>query len=249
MKKLTSLLILGLAVTQFAYAQNLVSRDSTIRYNYAYGAGGNIIMDTVVETSNVVQQIDSMNGSYSDEIFGELAGNIQYSASVDITLGHIYEVTGSLSNFTKLKGGGSTFVSAAATGAGSAFIASTNPGNDMNLYFDVANSINFHLYGNLTFTESELGPGNVVALQKWDGASWQNTFTTFSLAGQQGDFNINGILTAGQYRMKSQIVVDAVNPQSTAGVYAYNLEVVPEPITMFAIAPAALLFARRKKKN
>jgi hypothetical protein len=245
--KLITLTVLAV-MTVTSFAQSLTGRSSTINYSYVYGAGGDTHNGSNGNTVTDLLSSDLQSDGFTGMTSGTLPGNQAYAAFVDSSMSHAYSVYGSLSNFNYIGVEADSYVNATQSGLGSALMASSNPGNELILNFDVAAPIDYHFYGFLSYDPSEQGPGNVIALQKWDGIVWQNVFISYTLPDQQGSFDYTDTLVSGEYRIRSAIALSAINNESVSGVYAYGFEVVPEPVTMFAIAPAIMFFARKRKK-
>jgi hypothetical protein len=248
MNKLTSICVLGLSLASFSQAQNLTARTSTQNYNYIYGAGGNVHTDTFSEIRNNVVDSDGMNNAFADSASGPLPGGFTYSAGVGVQLDQAYSIYGPLSNFTKVivESGASAH---ADTVNGTAQLLSANPGNGLVLNFELANPTDYHFNGFIESSPTEVGIGNYIALQRFDGFVWQNTHNTIFLPGQQGSFDYSGTLSAGQYRLTSANSVTVFGNEDVFSSYSYNFEAVPEPVTMFAIAPALMFLARKRKKS
>ena len=102
--------------------------------------------------------------------------------------------------------------------------------------------------GNLTRDPDVIATGNSVDLQRWDGIVWQNVAGTLFLSDFQGDFDDAGTLSAGLYRLRARMGMNASPNQSLHGTYNYDFQVVPEPATMALAAPLLLVLKRRRKK-
>jgi|GEM_PF-4781204 len=247
MKKITLTCVMALVAVVSAQAQNLTARSSTQNYTYVFGAGGNVNNDTYLEEDFVLEASDGMSHSYSDSTSGTLPGGVQYTAGVGIQMSQAYSVIGSLTNFSQIIAESSSSAYTE-TVNGSAQVLSANPGNGLVLNFDLANQVDYRFRGSILSSPSEVGIGNLVALQRYDGITWQQVHTTIFLPGQQGSFDYTGTLNSGQYRLLSSNAVTISGNNAVSSDYSYNFEVVPEPVTMFALAPALMFLARKRKK-
>lgn len=248
MNRFTSICVLGLSLVSFSQAQNLTGRTSTQNYNYVFGAGGNVHTDTFSEVRTDLVDSDGMNNAFADSASGTLPGGVQFTAGVGVALDQAYSIYGPLNNFNQviMESGASAH---ADTVNGTAQLLSANPGNGLVLNFDLAGPTNYRFNGFIESSPTEVGIGNYIALQRFDGIVWQNTHNTIFLPGQQGSFDYSGTLSAGQYRLTSANSVTAFGNEDVFSTSYYNFQVVPEPLTMFVIAPALMLFARKRKKS
>jgi len=226
-------------------AQTITAHQTTLNYNYVFGAGGdsNVGDDEVIDTN--LAFTDSEHLEYSGFTSGTLPGGTPYTAGVDTELDTSYLITGSLSSFEEISVEGRSWGRATGTGAGIGLMISANPGNQTIFNFSVAGSMDYRLQGQIS--GDEVGVGHLVALQRWDGIVWQQVFTSWSLPGLQGSFDVNGTLNAGDYRMLSHIAFKADTNETWNNSYNYTLTAVPEPITALGLLPA-LWFMRRRRR-
>ena len=214
---------LSIALAGSARAQTLVSRESTLNYNYVYGAGGdshtgnNTVPDTTLLASDTEQTGDS--GATSGTLPGDPPR--PYSAGVSCDLEHEYAVAGPLTSFRSITATGSTLVTAASSGFGTAQMIAANPGNSLTLYFNLSAPIYYSLNGVITLDEAGFASG--VALQRFDGIVWAQVFNSIFLPGGQGAFSSSGTLNPGQYRISSSIALDAFGNENKTGTYNYTL--------------------------
>ncbi len=232
------------------FAQNITGRNSQLNYNYVYGGGGDSNVDSVNDLYSTLNLGDMHSNGYTGSTSGVLPGGTPYAASVYSELNQMYSINGTLSNFTGITASATTRVTTSSSGAGTALMNSSNQGNSLTFFFTVGSaSVDYTLTGNVTVPPSEAGFATHVTLQKFDGITWQMVYTSIFLPGSQGTVNSSGTLLSGDYRMVSEVALNSFGNEDWIGSYNYDLQVVPEPVTMFAIAPALMLLARRKRKN
>lgn len=184
---------------QFGMAQvSISSRSSTVSYNYVYGFGADTHSgsDTLTKTALVAndQILIPMQGSTS----GTWAGTFDYAASVQGTMQNSYSVYGPATNQTRIRLTGTNVLSAAASGFGLATLSARNPGNEQTVFFTVGTGLSYRLLGNVAFTP---GGDGYLALERWDGFTWQKLWYSWLLPGLQGPFNILGSTGAGSYKL------------------------------------------------
>lgn len=236
------------SVSSFSIAQTLTGRQSTLAYNYVYGAGGDTHTGGDNDIFTTLNNGDTHTNGFTGATSGTLGGNQPYAANVFSELNQQYTVSGTLPNFTGISASASTHVLAQASGLGGALMNSSTPGNELRFNFTLADTQQYSINGNVTVPVSEAGFASHVSLQKWDGITWQYVFTSIFLPGSQGNFSSSGNLTAGDYRVVSAIALNAFAGEDWTGTYNYDLQVVPEPVTMLAVAPALMFLARKKRK-
>ncbi len=244
------LLTLALTATLVATssAQIIVSRDTTMRYNYLHGFAANGVSDdvefnetTLVDTfTNTMSYASGNNGTWQ---------NLPWEAGVTGQLDQEFTVTPGGNGFSRIQSTAQTLLSSYQSHVGSVLNYSANPGNQLIMRFDVANTADYTLTGNVTVDEDEAGAGTLVALQRFDGIVWQQVHTTLFLDGYQGDFDHSGNLDAGEYRLVSQLGMTISGNTSVAASYNYDFQVVPEPATLTLALPLLLALRRRKQKN
>lgn len=231
-------------LTALCSAQELTGRYTELNYTYVYGAGGDSHSGSDSVVDNILLQSDSEHLDFSGSTSGTLSGN-PYTAGVSTILDTDYSVLGALTNFQRVTASASSWGTAPASGPGLGLMISANPGNQTIMSFNVANSMEYRLQGSIF--GGETGAGHLVALQRWDGITWQQVYTSWSLPGLQGSFDVTGTLGSGQYRMLSQIAFKADTNETWSNGYNYTLTAVPEPVTALGLLPA-LWFMRRRKR-
>ena len=238
--------VAALAVT--SNAQTMVSRDTTMNYNYLHGFGANGVDDAVSFDDTTLVNSFNHNVTWQSQNDGSWAGE-PWTAGVWGDLNQSFEITPSGGGFSQIDAAADSHLSAFQTHVGGALNYSTNPGNQLILNFNISSATDYTLTGNVTIAESEAGAGTLVALQRWDGIVWQQVHTTLFLSGMQGDFNYAGTLMAGEYRMVSAISITAFGNQDLAGSYNYQFNAVPEPGSMALVSAGVLFWARKRKKK
>jgi hypothetical protein len=94
--------------------------------------------------------------------------------------------------------------------------------------------------------------GGSVILQRFDGFIFATIFNTLSLPGEQGAFNLDLELTAGEYRLigdsnASAFAFAGGAASATAeNSWSYDLTIVPAPASALVLAAGGLLRRRRR---
>lgn len=213
---------LALALAHSARAQSLISRESTLNYNYVYGAGGDSHTANITIPDNTLLASDSEQTGDSGATSGTLPGDPPrpYSAGVSCDLEHEYAVAGPLNNFRSITATGYSNAVTSSSGFGTAQMIATNPGNSLTLYFDLSTPVYYSLSGSIALDEAGFSSG--VALQRFDGIVWAQVFNSIFLPGGQGAFSSSGTLSPGQYRIGSSLAVDAFGNENKTGTYNYT---------------------------
>ena len=222
----------------------MTQRASTLIYNYVYGAGAdtNVGGDTILDP--ILLQTDAEHAQFGGQTSGFLPGMQPYAASVQCTLDHQYEIFGPFAGFQGVTAGASTFVTAAASGLGSALMNSNNPGNELFLYFTLGATVPYRLFGFVSTPAPSAF--TFVALQQFDGLVWQYVFYSAFLPGQQGNFDVAGALTPGSYRLWSAIALNAGANQGLSATYHYEFGI-PSPAGAGLLGLAAVAGLRRRR--
>lgn len=192
---------------------------------------------------------DSRSMSFSDTQSG--TSPLPWSASVAIMLEQEFAVTGSLNNFATISGSLVSNNSTSTSGIGTAGIFSVVPGNLLELIFEVGNSMEYELAGNILFTGNS--SRSSVNLSRFNGSSFSTLYTSNSaINGTSGTFFNSGTLTSGIYRLRMQGEVPGVANAaftSQADFQFSNLSAVPEPATMSLLALGGILALYRRKRK
>ncbi|HLO96949.1 MAG TPA: hypothetical protein VK171_00025 [Fimbriimonas sp.] len=248
MTKVTFICALGFVLAGFSQAQMLTSRTSTQTYTYVYGAGGDSHTDNFSEVDTTLVNSDGMFNDFNGSTSGVLPGGTPYSTEVWVDLAQAYSITGPLSSFESIIVESNSSAQAANFN-GTSQMMTTNPGNGLIFEFTVSSPLDYRFSGGITSSPSEVGAGNFIALQRWDGIVWQQVHNSLFLPGQQGSFDYNGTLSSGQYRLTSANALVAFDNEAVTSVYSYEFQAVPEPLTMLALAPGLAYLARKRKKS
>lgn len=247
MKFKTSLVFGMLAVASLAHAQNITSRTGEMSYTYVYGAGGDTHSDSYSNVKTAILDIDFDDALYTGSTSGVLPGGTTYAAGVDTIQHYDYAITGPTSSFSSISASCSTAITTTAYGAGTAQLLSSNPGNQQIFEFTLDSAVDYTLSGIIATSLTNAGSTNYVELRRFDGITWQIVYTSNFLPNQQGTIASAGTLTAGQYRLRSAIALNAFGNQSLSGAYNYQFDIVPEPATCLLAIPA-LALGRKKRK-
>lgn len=228
-----------------AHAQTLTGRSSTLNYDYVYGAGGDTHADGDLVADNALLAGDIEGAGFSGWTSGVLPNGQAYYAGVFSDLDLQYTVNGPLALFQSIHAGATSAVAASTSGAGSAVMLASNPGNGLILNFTIDNPTTFRLTGSISHPNPMAF--SFVALQYFDGIVWQNGIfnSSIHLPGGVGPFDISGTLAPGLYRMNSALALNAQPNQQLAAAYSYQLTV-PEPATLSIMLLGLLVAARRR---
>ncbi|MBS1705170.1 MAG: PEP-CTERM sorting domain-containing protein [Armatimonadetes bacterium] len=238
-------LLSGLTLAQ---AQTITARSSTLNYFATYGHGGDVVKNPSDSlTATDLLQSDSKGLALSDVQNGTYLSG-QYFTSVDVSLNHSYQVSGPVSNFSRIDAQlHSSFVTSAsgAAGAGSGG-QSVQPGNELLLDFTTA-GFRYEFLGSSTYQSTGANvPHSKAELLKWNGSNWSFLESTIFSNGLVR----TGTLGAGTYRLLVWGETKSLNSTAFANTTLVfkNLDAVPEPATL-AILGASLSFVLRKKRR
>lgn len=244
------LLVASAGVAASAAAQNLTLRSSDARFNAVYGGGGDTFTPNGTAGSSALESASSIALAFADSRSGFILDdpNRPWGASVSSASGHSFAVTGPLDSFSKIVASGSTGVTASSSGEGLANIISSE---DLELRFSLTSTKLMRLRGAVNLNPDGQNLAGQVALQKFDGIVWGQVFNSWFLPGQEGSFDNTYNLTAGDYRILGNSSGNAfhrVRP-SQDNDWNYELEVVPEPLTLLALGVGALGLMRRRNRR
>lgn len=243
----TTLAVGMIAVASLAQAQNITSRKGEMSYTYVYGAGGDSHSDSYSNVKTAILGSDFDDAFFTGSTSGVLPGGTPYAAGVGTNQHYEYAVTGPTSSFSSISASGSTTVTTTTSGAGTAQMLSSNPGNEQVIEFTLDSSVDYTLSGMIETSLTNAGTANYVDLRRFDGITWQIVYTSIFLPNQQGTIASAGTLTAGQYRLGSGIALNAFGNQNESGSYNYQFDVVPEPATCLLAIPALALLRKKRK--
>lgn len=221
-------LALAMCACSLASAQTLVSRASHIVYNAVYGGGPDVWTPSDDVMDGTLLSGDDEFLHYSDSQAGFILDNPErpWSAEVSITAEHAYEVAGPLKDFSRIDATGSTIGTADSSGEGLANLISSNPGNQLALYFDLSAPQPVRLQGLTEQVADGFGAADVL-LQRFDGFSWGIVFWSAFLPGSYGAFDASYDLPAGEYRIIASAsinVFSSVRPEHDSR-FTYRLTI------------------------
>jgi hypothetical protein len=241
--------ILSLFFCNTGDGQVIVARDSYLNYNYTFGGGAVTFSDNQTLNPTSLVLFDNLGIGHSQMESGANPPG-PWSAGIDVSLAQQFEITGSLSNFSRIQANASSTGETFTSGFGSAGLFSSNPGNRLLMSFNVNQAQDYTLIGDIAFTGAS-STQSAVALQRWDGIVWQNVHNSAFLLGGQGAFNWSGTLNPGEYRMFSGLNLSLPGGnQSSVRAYQYEFRFtnIPEPssATALLIGMGVVLFRRRR---
>jgi hypothetical protein len=222
MKIRQNVLVVGslLVGATVANAQTITIRESKINRSWVYGAcfdshSGN---DELVDNTPVLSDTESQQ--FLAETSGICPGNQAYGSFVKANAFHHFNITGSLSNFSRITAEGLTHSQTAASGLGVATIYHSTPGNMIRLTFTLSTTRNYHLSGFNNFN----GNASYVLFQFFDGFTWQySPFYSLFLPDAKGFYNVSGSLGPGLYRIEGNANTNCQGNQERISSFAFNL--------------------------
>ncbi|HWL92479.1 MAG TPA: hypothetical protein VNT79_03010 [Phycisphaerae bacterium] len=222
-------MVAGLAgAASVAPAQTLTGRYSQVNYSYVFGAGGDSHSGGENLEEFELLATDNLATDFEDYTEGVLPGDPEtpYTAGVECEISQEYEIMGALDAFQSISASASSEVTAAESGAGVASMDSSNGGNLIQFNFTVDQTLEYRFSGSVSSTQ----PGffTSVAIQRFDGITWQWWFNTGLTPNPTGPFDIGGDLNPGDYRLIAQIANDSFGNEHNAGSYFYTLSLTRE---------------------
>jgi hypothetical protein len=239
------------ALSAVVPAQNLTSRSTTLNYQATYGGGGDAFTPSDLVTDSQLLTSDNDSLAFQDTRAGFVNNDPfrPWGAGVGVDMVQGYLIDGPLGSFTRIQSSGSTSVAASSSGEGLASIGALNPGNELRFDFTLATARQARISGNVSLLPDGQNLHAGVALQRFDGIVWAYVFNSLFLPGQEGVFDNQLNLAAGDYRLTAFASGDAfhvVRPTQD-NAWNYDLQVVPEPGAMATLGLGlAALFGRRK---
>jgi len=246
--------VLGLAAVPSVEAQSLNSRLSQVEYTTVYGAAEDTFTSSGLQSSLDVDPAGSLLQSFADSKAGLVLDDPgrPWSASVAVLNGHEFSITGSIAEFSRIQASGSSEVAVAATGEGSALMIVPAVGNRLEFQFNLGSTVFANLSGNVSLAAGFGYLSGSVILQRFDGFIFATIFNTLSLPGEQGAFNLDLELAAGEYRLiadsNATAFAFAGGPPaaSVSNSWSYDLVIVPAPASALVLAAGGLLRRRRR---
>lgn len=217
----------------------VTARSSDAAWDYLYGYGPDSGSDTdnysnsTPLTSDSILLTDTASGS------GEYLGH-EWSVEVGWSTGHSYTIGGSLASATSISSQGGTSTDSWTGGATSTVGASTA----LTVDFTVTDPTDFLLTGDL----SRVGPinrNNATLYVYGDfGIGYQAIFVSES----NNPVNWSGTFSPANYRIIAFAASRADGEEISSANWNFNLQSVPEPVTMVALLPALVALSRRRRK-
>lgn len=246
--------VIALAAASGVEAQSLNSRLSQLAYAAVYGAGGDTFTSSASVTYNTLDLAASPLMSFADARSGFVLENPDrpWSAAVDVEAAHEFSITGSIAEFSRIQASGRSEVAVAATGEGLAQMFVPSGGNQLEFTFTLGSTVSANLAGSVTLAPGYGYLSGNVILQQFNGFIFATIFSTLSLPGEQGNFNLDLELTAGEYRLiagsDASGFAFAEGPPAVfaENSWSYDLTIVPAPASALVLA-AGFLRGRRRR--
>lgn len=211
-------------------------RYSKINYAYVYGIGGEIYQNNQAVEDTTLLLTDTEQLMFSESRSGTWGGN-PWAAGVSTNQIHTYIRTGPENDMSRIEATGQTDLSAHASGGAIAQMQNSNPGNQLTHNFTVQSPQSYFLSGQLTIPAQAL-PSQII-LQKWNGFTWDQVYSTWTLPGFSGPFSVSGILLPGDYRITASIYENAFGNETDHCYYTYSL--VFDPFTYHLATDYAII--------
>jgi hypothetical protein len=241
-----------MAASAASGAATLTSRLSQLSFAATYGGGETAFTPGGPATDGALLATDSNELNFADSVAGFVLNDPErpWNASVGLAAQQTYAVTGPLSDFSRIQASGRTAVSASAGGEGLATMVAQSPGNSLELYFTLSDSVPATFSGVVDLSPDGQNLAAGVALQRFDGIVWANLFNSLFLVGQEGVFDLDLALTPGEYRVQSFATGNAfagVRP-SQENTWRYDLQIVPGAGGGVALLAGGVLAGVRRRR-
>lgn len=245
--------LIALAAVSSVEAQSLNSRLSRQEFAAVYGGGEETSTASDLGTWGELDLSDSRLMTYAGSREGFILEDPArpFFGAVTLLNSHGYSITGPLSQFTRIEASGVTESMAEAAGEGTALMQVGSLGNRLEFQFSVSSTLSANLSGSVTLAAGGSFLSGWVTLQRFDGIVWAPVFDSLYLPGQQGVFNVDLELVAGEYRLigDSNATAFASFPIASDTVensWSYDLTIVPAPASAIVLATGGLLRRRRR---
>lgn len=214
-------LLVALSGVAAASGQVITGRSTGLSYNYVFGGGGdsNVGGDSVFEST--IDPSDSDHLEFSGCTSGALPNGEEYTACAASELDYAFSITGSPSDFRTLNASATNHVTATSTGAGVSVMYASNPGTEVTMSFTVPAPARYQLSGSIMHPDPSAF--SYVALQRFDGFTWQIVFTTIFMPGGSGTFDRTDAMPAGDYRIQGILGLRAFGNEDVIANFDYSL--------------------------
>jgi hypothetical protein len=204
-------------------AQILTGRASSLNYNYVYGAGADTHSGSDQRARSTLLLSDSDVLTFTEGTSGTLPGQPPrpYSAATGADIRYTYAVQGPAYEIDSISASAVSDLDASVTGAGTAVMFSSNPGNSVQFNFTVQHEIDYQLTGSRFRTGPDLG--STVILQVFNGFNWAILFYSEFLPAEQTTFDVTGTLPPGEYRIIGTVGGRAFGSASNQAGYDFIL--------------------------
>lgn len=215
-------------------------------YLYEFGTSGNLSSGGDRFERTTASGQDSHQWHFADFTSGP-----GFTASVEMTASARHLYNGNHPTLPWASIGGQLLVGSKIGGTGIARIDAGFPGVESSVRFDILAPSRYRFKGQIEFDPGEFGPNQMVAILWDNGVFWEPVWSSGSLPGGMGHFDVEGLLAPGQYRAYGRIVGRAEGSESHLASFEADLwmEPVPEPSSLLALATLAAPIVRSRKRH
>lgn len=245
--------VIAVAAASGVEAQSLNSRFSRLEYAGVYGAADQTSTASGLETRNTLDLSDSLSQAFTGSRKGFVLQDPlrPFFGAVGVSNGQNYSITGPVSQFTRIEASGLSESTADASDEGLAQMIVPSLGNRLEFQFMLGSSVSANFSGSVSLATGASFLNGWVTLQRFDGIVWVGVFDSFGLPGQQGSFNVDLELIAGEYRLIGDSNATAfaggeIASSTVENSWSYDLTIVPAPASAIVLAAGGLLRRRRR---
>jgi len=240
----------ALALATAAQSQTITSRYSNMQYDAVYGGGGDSWTPNEDVTETTLLNHDSNEMEFEDARAGFVLNNPERPWSADVSIGHYqsYEFIGPANNFQSIFTSMGSLASVGSTGEGVALMIGSQ---ELTFEFTLHQETLAHLYGEVTLLPDGQNLNAQLLLQRFNGFNWDTVFNSWFLPGQEGEFDNQYNLDAGNYRILGYVANWVTGNQEQVNTVDYQLDItpIPEPATVTMLGLGGLAMARRRRRS